>query len=79
MKLVEESGKEYKLLKTIGIPIAYSENGVVAEESDDNGNISFYLFFEPLPHSNANYKLVENEYSSTAWNAKRFNIEIRIP
>jgi hypothetical protein len=47
-----------------------------AKEFDENGNLSFYLYFEPLPKNKANYKFVENIYSATAWNSDGFVISI---
>ena len=80
LKLIQEgTNKEFKLIKSVGVPMSkdtYSALNETAQEVDKNGNISFYLYFEPLPKKKANYKFVENIYSESAWNAGSFNISI---
>jgi hypothetical protein len=79
LKLIQEgTNSEYKLIKSVGVPMSKdnSPNNETAREMDNNGNISFYLYFEPLPKKKANYKFIENLYSESAWNSIGFTISI---
>jgi hypothetical protein len=80
LKLIQEgSNKEFKLIKSVGVPMSkdtFTALEETAKEFDENGNLSFYLYFEPLPKNKANYKFVENIYSESAWNSKGYTISI---
>lgn len=80
LKLLQEgTNKEYKLIKSIGIPMSKDSYDVFNENAqgvDENGYLSFYLYFEPLPKEKANYMFLENIYSPTAWNSSGYDIKI---
>jgi hypothetical protein len=80
LKLLQEgTNKEYKLIKSVGIPMSKDSYDVFNENAqgvDENGYLSFYLYFEPLPKEKANYMFLENIYSPTAWNSSGYDIKI---